>query len=137
MIADKNPPGKVQGEEIGIESGRRPNILVLILDTLRARNVSCYGYSVRTTPHLDAFAQDAVLFKRAYTTTTWTVPSHASMLSGLYLSQHRVENIQRDRRFHQAIVPLPSALREVGYKSAGFSQNGRMLDVLGLERQLF
>ena len=102
---------------------RRPSVLVLILDTLRARNLSCYGYSVRTTPYLDTFAQDCVLFRRAYTTTTWTVPSHASMLSGLYLSQHRVENIQRDRRFHQAIVPLPTALHHIGYKTAGFSQN--------------
>jgi len=102
---------------------RCPSILVIILDALRAKNVSGYGYSVRTTPHLDAFASENILFRRAYTTSTWTIPTHASMLSGLYLSQHRLENIQRNRRFHESIVPLPTALRSAGYTTAAFSQN--------------
>lgn len=101
----------------------RPSILVIILDALRAKNVSSYGYSVRTTPHLDRFAGENVLFRRAYTTSTWTIPTHASMLSGLYLSQHRLENIRRDRRFHESVVPLPAALRPAGYETAAFSQN--------------
>lgn len=104
-------------------SRRRPNILVIILDALRAKNVSCYGYPLQTTPHLDAFASRNVLFKRAYTTSTWTIPTHASMLSGLYLSQHRLENIERNRRFHESIVPLPAALRLAGYTTAAFSHN--------------
>jgi len=92
----------------------RPNIILLILDTLRAKNMSCYEYPLRTTPHLDAFASENTLFLRAFSPATWTVPSHASMLSGLYLSQHRIENIQMTRRFHPDIVTLPVALRSVG-----------------------
>jgi arylsulfatase A-like enzyme len=102
---------------------RRRSVLILIIDALRARNVSCYGYPVTTTPHLDAFARHNARFKHAYTSATWTIPSHASMLSGLYLSQHRLENIDRNRRFHDSIVPLPSALSAAGYRTAGFSQN--------------
>lgn len=102
---------------------RRPNIIVLILDTMRARNMSSYGYPLRTTPRIDAFAEEAVLFRRAISAATWTIPSHASLLSGLYISQHRLESIKGDRRFNEAIVPLPAALSRHGYRSAAFSQN--------------
>ena len=101
----------------------KPNIIVIILDALRAKNVSCYGYNKRTTPNLDGFAADNVLFHRAFTTSTWTIPTHASMLSGLYLSQHRIENVKGDRRFNDAIITLPQALREEGYTTAAYSQN--------------
>jgi arylsulfatase A-like enzyme len=95
----------------------------LILDTLRARNVSSYGYPILTTPHLDAFARQSLLFRRAFSAATWTVPSHASLLSGLYISQHRIESINGNRRFNAEIVTLPEALRSHGYRTAAFSQN--------------
>ena len=102
---------------------RRPHIVIVILDSLRARNVSAYGYGTETTPFLDSFAADNVLFRRAISAATWTVPSHASILSGLYVSQHRVESLEADRSFNEAIVPLPAALRAHGYRAAAFSQN--------------
>ena len=102
---------------------RPPHIIVLILDALRAGNVSGYGYPVKTTPHLDGFAAENVLFRRAFSAATWTVPSHASLLSGLYVSQHRIESLKADRRFNEAIVTLPDALRSRGYRTAAFSQN--------------
>lgn len=104
-------------------SSNRPNILLIILDTLRAKNMSCYGYRLQTTPHLDAFARENTLFLRAFAPSTWTIPTHASLLSGLYLSQHRIENIQMTRRFNPAIVKIPTALRSDGYHTVAFSQN--------------
>jgi len=95
----------------------------LILDTLRARNVSSYGYPLLTTPHLDAIARQSLLFRRAFSAATWTIPSHASLLSGLYISQHRIESINGNRRFNAEIVTLPDALRSHGYRTAAFSQN--------------
>jgi arylsulfatase A-like enzyme len=102
---------------------QQPNVIVLILDTLRTNNMSSYGYPVKTTPHIDAFAAESVLFRRAISAATWTVPSHASLLSGLYISQHRIESIMGDRRFNDAIVTLPAALGRNGYRTAAFSQN--------------
>ena len=102
---------------------QRPNVIVLILDTLRANNVSSYGYPIQTTPNLDALAAENILFRRAISAATWTVPSHASLLSGLYISQHRIESIKGDRRFNESIVTLPAALRRHGYHTAAFSQN--------------
>ncbi|MCC6456192.1 MAG: sulfatase [Caldilineaceae bacterium] len=102
---------------------QRPNIIVLILDAVRAKNLSAYGHSTLTTPHLDAFAQESVLFRRAFAPATWTIPTHASILSGLYLSQHRIENINSNRQFHEGIVTLPQALHKTGYRTAAFSSN--------------
>jgi arylsulfatase A-like enzyme len=102
---------------------QQPNIIVLILDTLRASHVSSYGYPVKTTPNLDAFAAENILFRRAISAATWTVPSHACLLSGLHISQHRIETIKGDRQFNEAIVTLPAALSSQGYRTAAFSQN--------------
>ena len=101
----------------------RPNVIVLILDTLRAKNVSSYGYPIRTTPHLDTFADQGIRFKRAISAATWTVPSHACLLTGLYISQHRIETIKGDRSFNDEIVTLPAALKSQGYRTVAFSQN--------------
>lgn len=102
---------------------QRPNVIVIVLDAVRAKNISAYGYPTPTTPYLDAFAAENVLFKRAFSPATWTIPTHASMLTGLYLFQHRIESTKADRYFNDAIVPLPSALRSHGYRTAAFSQN--------------
>lgn len=101
----------------------RPNIIFLILDAVRAKNLSVYGYPLKTTPHLDALAKDNILFKRAISAAIWTIPSHASLLTGLYPSQHRIESVEANRQFNPAIVTLPASLRSAGYRTAAFSQN--------------
>lgn len=101
----------------------RPNVLVIVIDALRARNLSCYGYKQNATPGIDAFASESLLFQRAFTTATWTIPTHASLLTGLYLSQHGIENAKANRRFNPEIATLPEVLGEHGYRTAAFSQN--------------
>ena len=100
-----------------------PNIILIVLDAVRAHNVSAYGYPRRTTPFLDEFAANNMLFKRAISPATWTIPTHASLLSGLYLSQHRLENVNGDRRFNSVIRTLPELLSHAGYHTAVYSQN--------------
>jgi arylsulfatase A-like enzyme len=100
-----------------------PNVILLVLDAVRAQNLSCYGYTEDTTPFLNKFAADNLRFERAFAPATWTVPTHASMLSGLYLSQHRLENVKAERSFNKAIITLPEALQANNYKTAAFSQN--------------
>lgn len=101
----------------------QPNIIVLILDAVRARHMSCYGYCERTTPCLDDFAAQNLLFKHAFSPANWTIPTHASLLTGLYPSQHGIESVEADRCFNQDIVTLPDALKIPGYRTAAFSQN--------------
>ena len=59
-----------------------PNVLLITLDTVRAANMSLYGYSRSTTPSIDRFAERGVVFEHAFATAPWTLPSHASMFTG-------------------------------------------------------
>jgi uncharacterized sulfatase len=102
---------------------RPPHIVLIILDAVRAANMSAYTNGRPTTPRLDELAAGGLLFRRAIAPATWTVPTHASLLSGLYVSEHRIESVQVPRRFNQSVVTLPAALGRRGYLTAAFSQN--------------
>ena len=60
----------------------RPNVILISVDTLRADHLESYGYSRKTSPNLLAFGKSGVVFEQAYSSATWTIPAHASMLNG-------------------------------------------------------
>jgi arylsulfatase A-like enzyme len=62
----------------------RPNVVFILIDTLRADHLSCYGYPRPTSPHIDAIAADGVLFRAAYTVCPWTNPTIATLFTGRY-----------------------------------------------------
>src|SRR5438045_2203229 len=66
----------------------RLNLLLVTLDTTRADHIGCYGHSQALTPTLDALAKEGVLFEKAYAAVTMTLPSHATILTGLYPPEH-------------------------------------------------
>jgi arylsulfatase A-like enzyme len=69
-------------------SGPPPNVLLVTLDTTRADRLGCYGYARATSPHLDALAAESILFVRALATSSWTLPSHASLFTGKFPTSH-------------------------------------------------
>ena len=69
-----------------------PNVLIIIVDTLRADHLSPYGYTRDTSPYLNQLAKQGVVFENAIAPSSWTLPSHASMLTGLYPAQHEGGN---------------------------------------------
>jgi arylsulfatase A-like enzyme len=95
---------------------RRPNLVLISLDTVRADHLGAYGYRRATSPALDRLAREGVVFERAYSTSNWTLTAHVSMLTGLWPDQHRVH------RMREALAPgvelLPEALAPLGYTSA-------------------
>ncbi len=99
----------------------RPNVVLVIVDTARADHWSCYGYPRQTTPQIDAFAAQAIRFTQAYSVSTWTLPAHASLFTGLYPSSHGAtqEHLQLDDQFQT----LAELLRSRGYSTAAFSGN--------------
>jgi arylsulfatase A-like enzyme len=98
-----------------------PNVLIIIVDTLRADHLSPYGYSRDTSPYLTQLAQQGVLFETAIAPSSWTLPSHASMLTGLYPRQSRV---QGDKDILSGNLPnLGDTMRNRGYRTAAFSAN--------------
>ncbi len=70
----------------------KPNIVLITIDTLRADHLGCYGYEFATTPNLDRFAKEGLLFQNAYAPVPLTLPSHASMLTGLYPERHGIRD---------------------------------------------
>ncbi len=102
-------------------STQRPDIVFLVLDTQRRDRLSCYGYPIETSPHLDAFATNATLFRHAVAPAQWTVPSHVSMFTGLYPSAHGV--LQSYAALSPSIPTLAERLSASGYYTAGFCNN--------------
>lgn len=99
----------------------RPDIIFLVLDTQRLDRLSCYGYEQETSPNLDALAQDATIFRNAYSTAQWTVPSHASMFTGVYPSVHRTQH--SDSILPKTLPTLAERLQSGGYHTAAFCNN--------------
>ncbi len=99
----------------------QPDILFLVLDTQRADRLSCYGYERPTSPHLDALAADATLFRHAYSSAQWTVPSHTSMFTGLYPAFHRTQ--QSFSVVPDELPVLAERLSAGGYYTAAFCNN--------------
>jgi len=99
----------------------RPNVLLMVMDTVRADHVSAYGYPRPTTPSLDRIAREGALFEHASTAMPWA-PAHISLLTGLYMTQHGTNALQRvlDPR----ATPLAEMLRAQGYETVAVSNNG-------------
>lgn len=96
-------------------------IVLISCDTLRADRLSCYGYFRETSPNLDRWAQDeAVIFLNAITPETYTLPSHMSMLTGLFPNRHKVTPYTN---LAESEITLPQWLRQQGYISAGFASH--------------
>jgi arylsulfatase A-like enzyme len=97
-----------------------PNVLLLILDTVRSFDLSLYGFPRPTTPALDRWAKRGVVFDRAYSTAPWTLPSHASIFTG-----HFPDDMVADWRtpLGKRKRTLAEALREHGYLTGGFVAN--------------
>lgn len=102
-------------------SASRPDILLIVLDTLRADHLSCYGYPRPTSPHLDCFAASGVLFERAISPAQWTIPAHASLFTGEYPTTHMTAQIHD--RHNPNLVSLAGLLQEGGYQTVGFCNN--------------
>lgn len=100
-----------------------PNVLLIVLDTVRADHLSSYGYPRPTTPFLDQVGREGVLFERAYATSSWTLPSHVSMFTGMYPSEHGATKIGTFEAVDEHLPVLAEALHQKGYVTAGFVSN--------------
>lgn len=97
-----------------------PNVLLIVLDTVRAQSLSLYGYERPTTPYLERLAKRGVLFERALVTSPWTLPSHASMFTGRYPHELSADWFTP---LDATYPTLAEILREHGYATAGFVGN--------------
>jgi arylsulfatase A-like enzyme len=104
-----------------------PNIVLIVVDTLRADHLGSYGYERPTSPAIDALAEDAIRFERAYSSAPWTKPSVASMFTGLHPSSHAVLHL--DRNLPESATTLAERLRDAGYATGAVISH----DLIGSE----
>ena len=134
------------------ESPRRPNVVVILLDTLRPDYLGFYGYEKEMAPFLAGLANESVVFERAFSTSSWTAPSTSSLFTSLYPPQHgvvegfmmhHVRTISREREGKETIalnrLPsdralLPEIFQSMGYRTFGVATNINIGEEIGFSR---
>jgi arylsulfatase A-like enzyme len=110
----------------------KPNVLLISIDSLRADHVSAYGYSRATTPTIDRLSREGVTFAHAVSTTSWTLPAHAALLTGRHDAEHGATLPQSS--LDPSIPTLAQTMSRAGYRTVGL-YSGPFLDpTFGLER---
>jgi len=135
QLADAPQP-RVPASKAAGGSGK-PNVVLIVMDTVRAANMSLHGYERETTPNLEALAGGATLYENAITTSDMTLPGHASLFTGLYANAHHSYCDPPEAPWGWPLAgdhrTLAEALSENGYLTAGISANfGIVRPVFGL-----
>jgi arylsulfatase A-like enzyme len=116
----------------GAPPPERPNVILIVLDTVRADRLSCYGYERPTTPHIDALCRRGVRFTNAFSTSSWTLPAHASLFTGLFPIEHGAT--QERTRLEGGVSTLAEILGAHGYATFAASANPLVSSRTGLDR---
>jgi len=124
-------PSPPAAEETAVPK-TRPDILLFVVDTLRADRLSCYGGPPGISPALDRLAADGILFERAVAQSSWTKPSMVSVLSGLLTTEHGVR--RREPRIPSEVTLVAERLRSAGYRTGGFTSNAYLVEAAGFAR---
>ena len=103
----------------------KPNVVFITIDTVRADHLSLYGYGRPTSPSLERWARQGVVFDRAISASSWTLPSHASLFTGLLPHQHGANWFTP---LDTSRWTLAEVLRAYGYETAGFAANAYVLE---------
>jgi arylsulfatase A-like enzyme len=112
----------------------RPHVVFISIDTLRADHLGTYGYRRATSPTLDRLADESLVFERAFATAPWTLPSHASMFTGLYPEEHGAGRSAPRAPLPEGIPTLAEILQAAGYRTLAFTAGGAMRRSSGLDR---
>lgn len=109
-----------------------PNIILIVMDTVRVDHLSSYGYHLKTSPNIDKIAEQGVLFENAFSTATWSPPAHASIFTGKYPSYHKTLGtnlyLARDN------VTIAEILKANGYSTMGITNCALLGAGTGFER---
>jgi len=103
----------------------KPNILLIAIDSLRADHMSCYGYQRQTTPHIDRFASEGVLFENTFSAHIPTTSAYASMLTGMDCFSTQVVALRHKGSLRAEVRTMAEVLRDSGYNTTcvGFTGN--------------
>jgi len=126
--------------------GPRPNVVLVVIDTLRADHLPFHGYAIDTAPYLSHLAERSVVFENAWSGSSWTPPATASVFTSVYPPQHGVwfgmgtlREKQRDPTIPVHSIPedletVPELMRSLGYRTFGITDNPHINDWVGFAR---
>lgn len=109
----------------------RPNVILISIDTLRADHLSCYGYSRNTSPNIDRFTKDGILFANTIAQSSWTLPSHMALFTSLYPIKHGV--FSRDSKLIDEHLTLAEILQNAGYETVAFTDGAFLSHKFGYQ----
>jgi arylsulfatase A-like enzyme len=115
-----------------VQETDQTNIILISLDTIRPDHLGCYGYRRNTTPAIDRLAADGILFENSYSTTSWTLPGHVSLLTALACLHHQVYFPLQ--KMSPEIVTLADILRREQFYCAGFTGGGYLSETYGFSK---
>ena len=113
-------------------SHKLPNIVLVVMDSARAQNLSCYGYHRETTPYIDRIAEGCTRYENAIASASWTLPSHASLFTGTYSRKHNAHS--KHKYLDDRYITLQEILGKHGYETIGLSSNTYVTENFGLSR---
>lgn len=108
----------------GGSPGKKPNIVIVVMDTVRRDHLSCYDYKRATTPNLESLSRQARTYLNAYSTSGWTNPAHASLFTGLYPVVH--QTTQENEAMGPDLFTLAEVLKVNGYSTVGIVENPQL-----------
>ncbi|GJM20612.1 MAG: hypothetical protein DHS20C15_05270 [Planctomycetota bacterium] len=121
------------GEQGPDDAERRPHVVLISIDTLRADHLSCYGYERETSPVLDALAEEAYLFENVIAASSSTGPSHTSLFTGVLPRVHGIYN-ERPALPSPNLPYLPEMMSKAGWRTAAFADGGILTSDYGFAR---
>ncbi len=145
-------PAKTRGAEKPGSHDKKPNVVVILIDTLRPDYLGFYGYEYETAPFLASLAGKSAVCDNAYSTSSWTAPATASLFTSLYPPQHTVVQgfkahrsmvaaLEKDEQTDMPLNQIPSSittmserLQKAGYATYGFAANINIGSKLGFDR---
>lgn len=117
-------------QQSGTASAQR--VILISIDTLRPDHLGAYGYPRPTSPHLDAFAKQGVLFEDVTSPSPWTLPAHASLFTGVYPSRHGLTS--SGVTLSASITTLAASLADHGFATGAVVNSNYLSNVFGLDR---
>lgn len=109
-----------------------PNIVLISVDSLRSDHLGCYAYARPTSPRMDRLAAEGALFENAISSTSWTLPAHCALFTGLADSVHGCQDM--NQRLPDDRLTLATRLKAIGYATAGFFSGPSLHPVFGLSQ---
>lgn len=119
IISQEKPPAPAA--KVGRADAKIKNVVILLVDTMRASHLKCYDYFRDTCPNIDKLAAEGVLFENAFSVSPWTLTSVTSLFTGMYPAAHNVQD--RADNACDELVMMAEIFKANGYKTVGYSSN--------------